>query len=637
MPHPTATLSGSGLVLGVHIGHDRSAALVKKGRLIAHVAQERLDRVKMSAGSRIPFQAIAAALVQTGHTIRDVDAVGFSFENCMVERLAAWFGEQLACYFDLPHITAIPVSHHAAHAWGVRALCGFERCAVLVCDGAGDFIRPDPREAGEGVDTGGHLEGMEGESLFLAEGDRLELCDRRLQSFLHDIYDRPFLYNASQMPDFFAKQSVSIGRKYEQFTYFLGFGNEQNGKTMGLASYGRPLVDPRTWPVNDFGYALTLSDILREIDELAAAASMSVGAFLRLHRADAASTVQRFTEEALLGLARYARRASGESKLCVSGGVFLNCIANYKIVKAGLFTDFFAQPACGDEGHGLGAAFAVSAMLKGRPPKPTARDTWATAGARTGQSVSEAPAADPDPIDANIPPVLPYAGLSHDRPAVEAALARNDLPYQWHDDDALAEEVAALIEDGRTVGLLRGRSELGPRALGHRSILADPRSPTMKDHLNAHVKFREAFRPYAPMVLTEHAGDIFDLAQPSPFMLFACDVRPEYRALLPAVTHVDGTARVQTVDGREPFLRALLTAFYRRTGVPVLLNTSFNLAGEPIVETPEDAIRAFLSCGLDALVLEGAVVRKARPRERAPAGPSASARDADGVTSLGVK
>lgn len=619
MRHQTATLPGAGLVLGVHIGHDRGAALVENGRLIAHIAQERLDRVKMSAGSQIPFQAIAAVLGQTGHTIHDVDAVGFSFENCMVDRLASWFAEQLACYFDLPKLTAIPVSHHVAHAWGVRALSGFERCAVLVCDGAGDLVNQDARESGEEVENQGAPAGMEGESLFLADGDRLELCDRRLQSFLHDIYDRPFFYNASQMPDFIARQTVGIGRKYEQFTYFIGFGNEQNGKTMGLASYGRPLVDPRQWPVNDFGYSLTLSDILREIEEMAAAASMPIGAFLRLHRADAASTVQRFTEEALLGLARHTRRTLAESKLCVSGGVFLNCIANHKIARAGLFTELFAMPACGDEGHALGAAFAVSAMLRGRPPKSSPHNVRAAAEMRTGEAGHGDSVTVLQPPDSTIPPVLPYAGLSHDRPTIEAALARNNLSYQWHDDDVLAEEIAGVIESGRTVGLLRGRSELGPRALGHRSILADPRSPTMKDHLNARVKFREAFRPYAPMVLAECAAGIFDLAQPSPFMLFACDVRPKYQALLPAVTHVDGTARVQTVDGQEPFLRTLLMAFHRRTGVPVLLNTSFNLAGEPIVETPEDAIRAFLSCGLDVLVLEGAVITKADRRLDQPA------------------
>jgi len=611
MPQPRAIIPGAGLVLGVHIGHDRSAALVKNGRLIAHIAQERLDRVKMSPGSRIPFQAIVAALGQTGYTIRDVDAFGFSFENCMVDRFAAWFEEQLACYFDLTRITAIPVSHHVAHAWSVRALSGFDRCAVLVCDGAGDLVQSDAKESREEAVLRSTPEGMEGESLFLADGGRLELCDRRLQSFLHDIYDRPFLYNASQMPDCYAKQTVGIGRKYEQFTYFIGFGNEENGKTMGLASYGRPLVDVRNWPVADFNYRLILSDIIREIEDVAAADSMPIGAFLRRHRADAASTVQRFTEEAVLGLARYTKRTLGEPNLCLSGGVFLNCIANHKIAQAGLFTDLFVMPACGDEGHALGAAFAVSAMLKGQLQKPIARDSCTAAEMRMATSGSDDPVAGPYPLDPRVPSILPYAGLCYDRNTVEAAITRNDLDYHWYDDDALAEEIAALIENGRTVGMLRGRSELGPRALGHRSILADPRSPTMKDHLNARVKFREAFRPYAPMVLAEYATDIFDLAQPSPFMLFACDVRPPYQTLLPAVTHVDGTARVQTVDGEEPFLRALLRVFHRRTGIPVLLNTSFNLAGEPIVETPEDAIRAFLSCGLDVLVLEGAVITKA--------------------------
>lgn len=577
-------------MLGVHIGHDRSAALVKNGRLISHIAQERLDRVKMSPGSQIPFQAITAVLAQTGQTIHHVDAVGFTFDNCAVDRLAARFEEDLAFHFDLPKITTIPVSHHLAHAWSVFALSGFQRCAVLVCDGAGDLVG----SSDEGTSAGaagmiGSAVGMEGESLFLADGDTLELCDRRLQSFLHDIYNRPFLYNAAQMPDYYAIQTVSIGRKYEQFTYLLGFGYEQNGKTMGLASYGRPLVDPGTWPVTDFNYSLTLADIIREVEEAAGAASMPIGAFLRLHRADAASTIQRFTEEALLGLASYTRKTLGEPKLCVSGGVFLNCVANHKILKANLFTQLYAMPACGDEGHAVGAAFAVNALLKGRSPKSV-----------------------PQPAVSRFPLVLPYSGLSYDRSAVKAAIDRHGLLYHWHADDALAYKVADLIAQGLTVGLLRGRSEIGPRALGHRSILADPRLPSMKDHLNAHVKFRESFRPYAPMVLAEHATEIFDLVQPSPFMLFACDVRAQYQTLLPAITHVDGTARVQTVDSQEPFLHALLTAFHQRTGIAVLLNTSFNLAGEPIVETPEDAIRAFLSCGLDVLVLEGALITKAR-------------------------
>lgn len=601
MPFPAEIPNSSGLILGIHIGHDRSAALVKNGKFIGHIAQERLDRIKMSAGSQIPFQAVMAVLAQTGHTIRDVDAVGFTFENCAVRLHSNQIEEAFACYFDLPRILTIPVSHHVAHAWSVRAVSGFERCAVLVCDGAGDFIDPNTLQTGNGDDPAW---GMEGETLFLADGNDLELCDRRMQSFLHDLFERPFFYNATQMPDFFAQQTVGIGRKYEQFTYFIGFGNEQNGKTMGLASYGQPLVDIRQWPVKDFTYSLTLSDILREIEEVAAAASIPIGAFLRERRADAASTVQRFTEEALLGLARHSKKILGEPRLCVSGGVFLNCIANHKIAQSGLFSEIFAMPACGDEGQALGAAFAVSAELRGNSPSSRAQNrATAEEKARHGNAENEE-------FSSEVPPVLPYAGLCYDRSVIAAAIAYNELPFQWYEDDILVEKIAAIIEGGRTVGLLRGRSEVGPRALGHRSILADPRSPTMKDHLNSRVKFREEFRPYAPMVLAEHAADIFDLVHPSPFMLFACEVRTEYRKLLPAVTHVDGTARVQTVDGSERFLYALLAAFYRLTGIPVLLNTSFNLAGEPIVETPENAIRAFLASGLDVLVLEGALIIK---------------------------
>lgn len=595
-PHlPSIVSKCSGLVLGVHVGHDRSAALVENGMLVAHIAQERLDRIKMSASCQIPFEAISAVLAQTGREIHDVDAVGFTFDNCVVEKLATRFEEDFAFYFNLPKVTVVPVSHHLAHAWSVRALSGFERCAILVCDGAGDLISLDhePAQASRSGDT---VLGMEGDSLYLAEGESLELCDRRLQSFLQDIYDRPFLYNAAQMPAHYASQTVGIGRKYEQFTYFLGFGNEQNGKTMGLASYGRPLVDPSTWPVADLSYSLNLADIIREVEEIAAAKSMPIGAFLRKHRSDAASTVQGFTEEALLGLARYARQATGEKKLCVSGGVFLNCVANHKILKTGLFTDFYAMPACGDDGHAVGAAFAVSALLGSRAPRATSR--------------SPEPELSHDP---EAPPIIPYAGLSYDQASIEETIARNGLSFQRYDDEALASEIAAQIASGRTIGLLRGRSELGPRALGHRSIIADPRSSSMKDHLNKYVKFREGFRPYAPMVHVDYATEIFELVQLSPFMLLACDVREQFRELLPAITHIDGTARVQTVDSQEPFLQELLMKFHQLTGFAVLLNTSFNLAGEPLVESPEDAIRTFLSCGLDALALENALITKARP------------------------
>jgi len=590
----------SGLVLGVHLGHDQSAALVEDGKLIAHIAH----RGKILPSLGLPFQAIVSILAQTGHTINDVDAVGYSFKNCTVERSAGRFEEDFAFYFEIPGITTIPVSHHVAHAWGARALSGFDRCVVLVCDGAGELVKSALKSSGDLTESGASSLAVEGESLFLAEGDTLELCERRVQSFLPELHDCPSFYNVSQMPDVYAKQSVSIGRKYEQFTYFIGFGDKQNDKTMRLSAFGQPLIDLRAWPVTDFAYKLALADILREIEHIASAESMPIGRFLRLHHADAASTVQRFTEQALLALVRYVRQSSRESKLCLSGGVFNNCVVNQKIAQAQLFNDLYFMPACGDEGQALGAAFAASAVMRGRAPKSIRKETQVIVDTTHIE-------ANTLQIDSNTPPVLPYAGLSYDRCTIEAAIARNDLRHRWHDDDKLIEEIVSIIESGQTVGLLRGRSELGPRALGHRSIFADPRSLTLKDHLNAHVKFREGFLPYAAMVLAEHATEIFDLLQPSPFRLFACEVRAKYRALLPAITHADGTATVQTIGTQEPFLRALLLAFYRRTGVAVLLTTSFNLAGESIVETPEDAIHVFLSSGLDMLVIEGATITKA--------------------------
>ncbi len=292
-----------------------------------------------------------------------------------------------------------------------------------------------------------------------------------------------------------------------------------------------------------------------------------------------AASAQWALEEAMLQLTAAASRLTGERRLCLAGGVALNCVANGRTVRQGLFDEIFIQPAAGDDGTALGNALLGISMLADRPPSWIFRS--------------------------------PYLGRTYDDDEIaeELSSAGAAVTVEFPPDvpACLAEDLAA----GRIVALFTGGSEYGPRALGHRSILCDSRSAAMKDYVNARVKHREPFRPFAPLVLEERAAEYFDLAVPSPYMLLAADVlRPDE---IPAVTHFDGTARVQTVSARqEPFLHAVLSRYADRTGVPVLLNTSFN-DQEPIVETPADAMRCFLGTGIDVLYLAGRRVIKAVP------------------------
>jgi carbamoyltransferase len=550
--------------LGLHVGHDRGAAVVRNGELIGHIALERLDRKKNSMGCDIPYQAIDAILRQLEVSIHDVDRVGVSFDNSNIALFVNDMAEEMRFHYNAPELQVVGIQHHLAHALAAWGTSPFGDCLIFVADGTGDLVNGQ----------------FEGESLFQATGDRVALIDRRLQSVLPDSYNLPYLYNARFMPAEYRELSVGIGRKYEQFTYLLGLGLEQHGKTMGLAAYGQSLFDPPKIAPDGLSYALTLADLLEQVEAVRVRSGLSSREFIRRERANIARTVQDFTENALITLLTNIRSRYGRQPLCLSGGVFLNCVANHKLLRTGLFDQVYILPACGDDGHAMGAAFGACMD--------------AANGSRL--RCSEA---------------FPYIGLSHSEAEIASALTSFGLTARRLADPELASHVAKRLAGGAVVGLVRGRTEVGPRALCHRSILLDPRRPDGKDYLNEHVKFRESYRPYAPVVTAEAQFQFFDLLAPSPFMLLACDVREEYRSKLPAITHVDGTARIQAVEqANEPFIHRLLTEFERCAGVPVLLNTSFNLAGEPIVETPTDAIRTFLRTRIDVLVLEEYVVEK---------------------------
>ncbi len=557
------------IVLGISgLAHDSAIALLDGPRILAFAEQERFNREKHTGA--FPAEALRWALASQGLDLSDVDEVVFYMRPWALIGQRTW---EVLRYLprSLPALLArrpgnafrfvtvgrqlrragIParrgcrfrlrhVDHHLAHAASAFFVSEFDEAAILSVDGAGERITT---WFGRGA------------------GSRIER--------LHAI----------ALPH-------SLGLFYSAVTHHLGFrpwGGE--GKVMGLAPYG----DPQRF------YA-SLREIVRWSDDgrldidlrfiayhLSAWQRWTSAAFaarfgpprvpeseLRDEHRDLAAALQRVTEDAALAFLRHLHRLVPSRNLCLAGGVALNSVMNGRLLREGPFERVFIQPAANDAGTALGAALYQVCGLHGLP-RP--------AGA---EIVFLGPAFD----EARCEAAARGAGLRVERPP--------DMPAR----------AAELLAEGRILGWFQGRMEVGPRALGNRSILADPRSPTMKDTLNHRVKRREAFRPFAPSVLEDHAAAWFADARPSPHMLLVFDVRPERRAEIPAVTHVDGTARVQTVTREaNPRYHALLTAFAARTGVPVLLNTSFNVRGEPIVCTPEDAVRCFLGTAMDALVL----------------------------------
>jgi carbamoyltransferase len=369
----------------------------------------------------------------------------------------------------------------------------------------------------------------------------------------------------------------SLGLLYEEVTAHLGFRRSSDEyKVMALASYGDPgrfgpAFRDRVRATGDGGFAVEPVDLAT----LAPARHPDEG-WQDVH-ADLAAAVQRRLEEVVLDLARWLHARTGEETITLAGGVALNCVANGRLAAEGPFARVWVQPAAGDAGTALGAALAVAAR-RGEP-----RVSFTTAA----------------------------LGRGWDDDEIESVLKAAEQPYERPAD--LAETVAEALAKGAVVGWFQGRSEYGPRALGHRSLLCDPRRPENLGRMNA-LKGREEFRPVAPMVLADRAAEIFDGVQPSPYMLFVHRVRPGWVDRIPAAVHVDGTARIQTVsDADEPLVAAMLRAFERRTGVPVVVNTSFNTAGRPMVDTPRHALECFGSGPIDLLALGPFVLRRARP------------------------
>ncbi len=577
--------------------HDSAACLLRDGALIAAAQEERFTRRRHDAA--YPARAVAYCLAEAGIAPERVDHVVFydkpvtKFARILESHLAVaprgfraflmavpvWLRQKLWTAREVEtalgtDAEVLFTEHHQAHAASAFFPSPFQSAAVLTVDGVGEWA----------TTTAG-----------VGDGSTLEI--HREIRFPH-----------------------SLGLLYSAFTYYTGFKvNSGEYKLMGLAPYGTPryraailehLVDLKDdgsfhLDMAYFDYVGGLRMTSERFHALFGGAPRAPEAPLTQREMDLAASVQAVTEEAVLRLCRDLHRRTGLTDLCMAGGVALNCVANGKITRGDTgIRRVWVQPAAGDAGGAVGAAYAVWHTYLGNPRTVTdGRDGMS--GALLGPRY---------------------------RPAeVTAALAEFQAVSERLEGDALYDRVAEVLAQGAVVGWFQGRMEFGPRALGARSILGDPRDGAMQRTMNLKIKFRESFRPFAPAVRAEDAGAWFDLDGESPYMLLTAQVRPEHllpvspeaagrtgmdllrvpRSTLPAVTHVDGSARVQTVDReRNPGFHALLTAFKSRTGCPVLVNTSFNVRGEPIVCTPREAYVCFMRTGIDYLVVEDHLLDK---------------------------
>ncbi len=583
--------------------HDSAAALVCDGEMVAAAQEERFTRRKHDES--FPRQAVQYCLKAAGLSVRELDAVVFyekpllKFER-LLETYLAFAPRGLASFcrampwwlqtkWHLPREIdrglggdyTGPIQfclHHEAHAASAFFPSPFEEAAILTMDGVGEWTTT---------------------SWGRGQGNKITL-EQEIR-FPH-----------------------SLGLLYSAFTSYCGFRvNSGEYKLMGLAPFGEPrfagLIREKLIDVRDdgsfrldlryFNFAHGLSMTNPRFHRLFGGPARRPEAELTQRDMDVAASIQQVTEEVVLTMARHVHRTTGLKNLCMAGGVALNCVANGRLLREGPFDDLWIQPAAGDAGGALGAALWRCCQLGGAPRTPQVPDSQCGS----------------------------FLGPAFDRREVREQLDRLGAVYEEFESegdvvDALAEALAA----GLVVGHFAGRAEFGPRALGHRSILGDPRDPGMQRRINVAIKFRESFRPFAPAVLAGRQGDYFELEEESPYMLLVAPVlerrrgsrrsgdelltglakRQTVRGELPSVTHVDGSARIQTVSRHDsPRFHGILEAFERRTGCPVLVNTSFNIRGEPIVHSPADAYRCFMFTEMDVLVVENCLLRKAAQPE----------------------
>ena len=576
--------------------HDSAAALLVDGEIAAAAQEERFTRKKHD--HRFPVNALTFCLDEAGMQPEQLDYVAFydkpflKFERLIETYLAycpvgfrsflqampLWLHEKLHLPREMKkglqgkyRKKFVFTEHHESHAASAFFPSPFDEAAILTLDGVGEWATA---------------------SFGVGEGNRISLS--------HEL----------RFPH-------SIGLLYSAFTYYCGFKvNSGEYKLMGLAPYGRPVYADRILQhlidlkddgsfrldMSYFNYCQGLTMTSAKFHELFGGPPRAAESELTERDMDIAASIQEVTEEVMLRAARHVHAVTGKQNLCLAGGVALNCVGNGRLLRESPFENIWIQPAAGDAGGALGAATFVWHQLLDKPRSATTPD--GQCGSQLGPGFSEA--------------------------AIKSALDDQGAVYEQLGDDELCEAVAELLADDNVVGWMQGRMEFGPRALGCRSILGDARSPKMQSVMNLKIKFRESFRPFAPVVLRDRVDEYFDMRpqEDSPYMLLVADVAeqqrkdvdpkasgleklPQIRSTVPAITHVDNSARVQTVDPvRHRRFYELMKAFERRTGCPVLINTSFNVRSEPIVCTPEDAYRCFMATNMDVLVVENFLLKK---------------------------
>jgi carbamoyltransferase len=566
-------------VLGLNTyDHDVSACLLRDGAIAFAISKERITREKHASGF---FQEVVDyCLKAEGISLDDVDLV---VRNCYVlpvEEMERRLAHQDAPFYFEQRLQqekhplylsksskVVTISHHLAHAYSAFAASPFESGAVMVVDGVGSYSS-DVNEKYPDADKADPL-ARESESYYRFEGANLEAVKKvwlkPCRGFLSD--------------EFF--NMAGVGALYSRASSYIFADWNKCGELMGLAPYGRPNqfkplmhMQDGVLDVPDWTEALNQPWLTEKDQDWEKSPSME-------HWKDMAWQVQDDTEKVLLERAIWLRQATGARNLCIAGGVALNCVANGRLAREAGFQNVWIQPAAGDDGIAIGCAYYGHLAIQKR------QRTFVMEHAYLGVDYKDEEA----------------------REATRSWLIRSQ-PLNTP-GASICRETARLLAEGNVFGWFQGRSEFGPRALGNRSILADPRKAEMKDKLNSRVKHRQAFRPFAPIVLAERASEIFEGDQDSPFMLLAMRVRPDWQSKVPAIVHVDGTARVQTVRREtNERLYTLLKEFEALTGVPVLINTSFNIRGEPIVETPRDAVDCFLATGIDYLALHDMLFAK---------------------------
>lgn len=552
-------------VLGTGLSHNGSAVLLQDGRVCVGIEKERLTRRKRDGGN--DSAAIAYCLDAAGITLADV-AVVVQSANFEVPPRDRYHGARI--FAGDAHPPLLTLSHHLAHAWSVAGTTPAEACTILVVDGCGS-----PFEQCLDLDSAVVLPDRAAAAAGWCEKDSLYRFDGRdVVALLKDFSPLAATdAGALRLPT----TRHSIGGFYAAISRYVFGTIDDAGKLMGLAPYGRPgAIAHAAFELRDG--QLLVRDGWQAMLTRPAAGHDDFRAHFGYY-ADIAWWAQRQVETAVAALFRDRLERFPSDRVGYTGGVALNAVANARLLDAGIVGDLYIEPAAADNGLALGCAYYGWMKVLGQPRVAPDGDTC--------------------------------FGRHYDRAAIDGALARAPADWEIAAPPDLIARVARLLAAGKTVGWFRDGAEFGPRALGHRSILAHPGTPGLRDHINAAIKFREDFRPFAPAVLPGFADTLFESGRDSPYMILVDRTRARHRAALDNVTHVDGTARVQTIDRtwNAPFF-ALVEAFHAATGIPALLNTSFNKRGMPIVETPAEAVDLFAETALDALVLQDILVVK---------------------------